>query len=78
MNVKKADTAPALERVLKVRGSEQKKETTAPMAANPTVQTECPGLRQLSISQGLSQIRPTRHGIQITRDGQNVKTLGYA
>jgi len=42
MNVKKAETAPALESVLKVRGNEQKKETTAPMAAKPTVQTECP------------------------------------
>ena len=45
-NVKKAETAPALDRVLKVLGSEQKKETTAPIAAKPTVQTVCAGSGQ--------------------------------
>jgi hypothetical protein len=39
MNVKKADAAPALDRVLKVLGSEQTNETTAPIAAKPIVQT---------------------------------------
>lgn len=41
MNVKKAEAAPALDRVLKVLGSEQMKETTAPIAAKPMVQTLC-------------------------------------
>ena len=38
MNVKKADTAPALDKVLKVLGSEQKKETAAPIAVKAIVQ----------------------------------------
>jgi len=43
MNVKKAEAAPALDRVLKVLGSEQMKETVAPIAAKPMVQMLCAG-----------------------------------
>lgn len=37
--VKKAERVASLERVSKVRGSEQTNEMSAPMAAKPTVQT---------------------------------------
>jgi hypothetical protein len=55
MKVKKADAAPALDRVLKVRGSEQTNETTAPIAAKPTVQTVCATLFQLEVPRRLAK-----------------------
>ena len=39
MKVKKAEKVASLDRVLKVRGSEQSQESTVQMAEKPTVQT---------------------------------------
>ena len=64
MNVKKAETAPALDRVLKVLGSEQMKETTAPIAAKPMVQTLCADPGQYQWAKNDKMIR-TRHRVQI-------------
>src|SRR2546423_11833332 len=75
MNVKKADAAPALERELNVLGSEQRKDTTAPIAAKPTVHTLCAALVSLT-AQGDNEVMPTRHRIQIAGDCQNMKSLG--
>jgi hypothetical protein len=55
MKVKKADTAPALDRVLKVRGSEQTNETTAPIAAKPMVQTVCATRVQLLVTEAVGK-----------------------
>ena len=74
MNVKKADTAPAFERVLNVLGSEQRKDTTAPIAAKPTVQTLWAALFSI-IAQGDNKVILTRHRVQIAGDCQNVKSL---
>ena len=53
MNVKNADTAPALERVLNVLGSEQKKQTTAPSAAKAIEQRLCAGSGQCQCTKRL-------------------------
>lgn len=52
MNVKKADAAPALDRVSNVLGSEQTNETTAPIAAKPMVQTLCATFVQIQDRRG--------------------------
>ena len=75
MNVKKAEAAANFERVLKVRGREARKEMTAPMAPKPTVQRVWPMEDQRTSKSQASTAVLTTHGIEVTRDGQNVQTL---